>query len=311
MRVFVAGASGAIGQPLVRQLVYAGHKVIGMTRREEAAAEIRTAGADAAVCDVFDPGALTEAVTAMRPEVVVHELTALPDRLDYKDPHLYTATNRVRTEGTRNLIAAARSAGARRLVAQSICTLYAPVDGWVKDERAPLLDDAPPPFGEGIAATRDLEGQVLGAEGLEGLVLRYGFFYGPRGTYTTNGYWAEEFRKRRFPIVGNGEGMTSFVQIEDAAAATAAAVERGEAGIYNVCDDEPARGREWIPAYAAAVGAKRPFRVPKWIARLIAGKALAAMATSTRGASNEKAKRELGWQPRYPSWRRGFREALG
>jgi 2-alkyl-3-oxoalkanoate reductase len=185
------------------------------------------------------------------------------------------------------------------------------VGGWVKDERASLLDDAPPPFGEGIAATRDLEGQVLGAEGLEGLVLRYGFFYGPRGTYTTSGYWAEEFRKRRFPIVGNGEGMTSFVQIEDAAASTVAAVERGEAGIYNVCDDEPARGREWIPAYAAAVGAKRPFRVPKWIARLIAGKALAAMATSTRGASNEKAKRELGWQPRYPSWRQGFREALG
>jgi 2-alkyl-3-oxoalkanoate reductase len=243
--------------------------------------------------------------------VVVHELTALPDRFDFKDPDLYTATNRVRTEGTRNLIAAARGAGARRLVAQSICTLYAPVGGWVKDERAPLLDDAPPPFGEGIAATRDLEGQVLGAEGLEGLVLRYGFFYGPRGTYTTSGYWAEEFRKRRFPIVGNGEGMTSFVQIEDAAASTVAAVDRGEAGIYNVCDDEPARGREWIPAYAAAVGAKRPFRVPKWIARLIAGKALAAMATSTRGASNEKAKRELGWQPRYPSWRQGFREALG
>jgi nucleoside-diphosphate-sugar epimerase len=311
MRVFVAGASGAIGQPLVRELVHAGHEVIGMTRREEAAAEIRATGADAAVCDVFDPGALTEAVTAMRPEVLVHELTALPDRLDYKDPGLYTATNRVRTEGTRNLIAAARSAGARRLVAQSICTLYAPVDGWVKDERAPIFDDAPPPFGEGIAATRDLEEQVLGAEGLEGLVLRYGFFYGPRGTYATSGYWAEEFRKRRFPIVGNGEGMTSFVQIEDAAAATAAAVERGEAGIYNVCDDEPARGREWIPAYAAAVGAKQPFRVPKWIARLIAGKALAAMATSTRGASNEKAKRELGWQPRYPSWRQGFREALG
>jgi nucleoside-diphosphate-sugar epimerase len=311
MRVFVAGASGAIGQPLVRQLVHAGHEVTGMTRREAAAEEIRAAGADAAVCDAFDPGALTEAVTAVRPEVVVHELTALPDRFDFKDPDLYTATNRVRTEGTRNLIAAARGAGARRLVAQSICTLYAPVGGWVKDERAPLLDDAPPPFGEGIAATRDLEGQVLGAEGLEGLVLRYGFFYGPRGTYTTSGYWAEEFRKRRFPIVGNGEGMTSFVQIEDAAASTVAAVERGEAGIYNVCDDEPGRGREWIPAYAAAVGAKRPFRVPKWIARLIAGKALAAMATSTRGASNEKAKRELGWQPRYPSWRQGFREALG
>jgi nucleoside-diphosphate-sugar epimerase len=311
MRVFVAGASGAIGEPLVRQLLHAEHEVTGMTRREAAAEAIRAAGADAAVCDAFDPGALTEAVTAARPEVVVHELTALPDRFDFKDPDLYTATNRVRTEGTRNLIAAARGAGARRLVAQSICTLYAPGGGWVKDERAPLLDDAPPPFGEGIAATRDLEGQVLGAEGLEGLVLRYGFFYGPRGTYTTSGYWAEEFRKRRFPIVGDGEGMTSFVQIEDAAAATVAALEHGEAGIYNICDDDPAPAREWVPAYAEAVGAKRPFRVPKWLARIVAGKAIAEMATTTRGASNAKAKRELGWAPLHQSWRQGFREALG
>jgi nucleoside-diphosphate-sugar epimerase len=311
MRVFVAGASGAIGRPLVRQLIEAGHDVTGMSRRESAAEEIRAAGAESAVCDAFDPDGLRKAVAEARPEVVVDQLTALPDRFDFKDPDLYTATNRVRTEGTRNLVAAAEAAGAKRLVSQSIAFLYAPEGGWVKDENAPVIRGGPPPFGEGFKATLEHERTVLEAEGMDGLILRYGFFYGPNGTYTTEGYWAEEFRKRRFPIVGGGDGHTSFVQIEDAATATVAAVERGEPGIYNVCDDEPAPGREWIPAYAEAVGAKRPFRVPKWIARLIAGKAIAEVATSTRGASNEKAKRELGWQPSYPSWRQGFREALG
>jgi nucleoside-diphosphate-sugar epimerase len=311
MRVFVAGASGAIGRPLVRQLRAAGHDVTGMTRREEAAGEIRADGAEAVVCDAFDPAGLTAALAAARPEVVVDQLTALPNRFDFKDPDLYTATNRVRTEGTRNLVAAADAAGARRLVSQSIAFLYAPVGGWVKDEDAPVMTGGEPPFGEGLRAALEHERLVLEAKGMDGLVLRYGFFYGPRGTYTTEGYWAEEFRKRRFPIVGGGTGHTSFIHIEDAASATLAAVARGAPGIYNVVDDDPAPGREWIPAYAEAVGAKRPFRVPKWVARLIAGKALAGMATSARAASNEKAKRELGWQPRYPSWRQGFREALG
>jgi nucleoside-diphosphate-sugar epimerase len=311
MRVFVAGASGAIGRPLVRQLVAAGHEVTGMTRKEPSAEQLRAAGAQATVCDAFDAPALNDALAAARPEVVVNQLTALPDRFDFKDPDLYTATNRVRTEGTRSLIAAARAAGAGRMVAQSVCFVYAPVGDWVKDEAAPVIESAPPPFGEGFDAVFDLEHQVLNADGIDGLVLRYGFFYGPHGLYTSHGYWADEFRRRRFPIVGGGAGVTSFIQIDDAAAATVSAVERGAPGIYNVCDDDPAPGREWIPAYAEAVGARPPFRVPKWIARLVAGKAIAAMATSTRGASNAKAKRELGWQPRYPSWRQGFREALG
>ena len=311
MRVFVAGASGAIGRPLVRQLLAAGHEVTGMTRREEAAREIRAARADAVVCDAFDPGGLNAALAAARPEVVVDQLTALPDRFDFRDRDLYTATNRVRTEGTRNLVAAAEAAGAKRFVSQSIAFLYAPVGGWVKDEDAPVMMGGEPPFGEGIRATLEHERVVLDAEGMDGLILRYGFFYGPKGTYTTEGYWAEEFRKRRFPIVGGGSGHTSFIQIDDAAGATVAAVERGAPGIYNVVDDDPAPGREWIPAYAEAVGAKRPFRVPKWVASLIAGKAVVGMATVARGASNAKAKRELGWQPRYPSWRQGFREALG
>lgn len=311
MRVFVAGASGAIGRPLVRQLVATGHEVTGMTRRADRAEEIRAAGAAAAVCDVFDRAALTEAVAAARPEVVVHELTALPAALDFRNPDLYKATNRVRTEGTRNLLAASRDAGARRVVAQSIAFVYAPVGDWVKDEDGPLITDAPGPFGEALEAIFDLERQVLGREGVEGLVLRYGFFYGPGTPYAAGGYFADQVRRRRLPIVGGGSGVTSFVHVEDAAMATVLAVARGEPGVYNVCDDDPAPSREWLPVYAEAVGAKRPWRVPKLIARLVAGGAAAEIATTLRGASNAKAKRELGWEPLHASWRQGFREALG
>jgi nucleoside-diphosphate-sugar epimerase len=310
-RVFVAGASGAIGRPLVRQLVQAGHEVTGMTRREAAATEIEAAGARAVACDVFDRDALAAAVAEARPEVLVHELTALPDVFDFRDPELYTATNRVRTEGTANLLAAAKEAGTGRVVAQSIAFVYAPVGGWVKDEDAPVMKNAPEPFGEALRAVLDLERQVTEADGVDGLVLRYGFFYGPGTTYADDGYHAGEVRRRRFPIVGRGDGTLSFIHVEDAASATVAAVERGEPGIYNVVDDEPAPMRDWLPIYAQALGAKRPLRVPAFLARLVAGRAAAALATQTRGASNEKAKRELGWSPRYPSWRQGFREALG
>src|SRR5687767_2486379 len=297
MKVFVAGASGAVGQPLVRQLVAAGHDVTGMTRREAAADRIRADGAEAVACDVFDERALTEAVQSAEPEVVVHELTALPDVFDFRNKELYTATNRVRTEGTRNLVTAAQAAGARRLVAQSIAFVYEPVGGWVKDEDAPVMKDAPAPFGDALDALFDMERQVLEAEALEGLVLRYGFFYGPGTAYAADGYFAGEARKRRLPIVGGGRGVTSFVHVEDAAGATVAAVERGAPGIYNVCDDEPAPGSDWIPAYARAVGAKRPWRVPKFVARLAAGAAAAELTTSLRGASNAKAKRDLDWTP--------------
>jgi nucleoside-diphosphate-sugar epimerase len=310
MKVFVAGASGAMGKPLVRRLVAVGHEVTGMTRREERAEEIRETGASAVVCDVFDAAALEAAMKAAAPEVVVHQLTSLPPRLDYKakdDP--LAATNRVRSEGTRNLVAAAKSAGARRLVAESVAFLYAPEGDWVKDEGAPLFHGAPFPFGGAVEALADLERQVTGAEGIEGLVLRYGWLYGPGTYFDRDGSQTEEALKRRLPIVGKGTGTFSFVQVEDAAAATVVAVERGAPGVYNVVDDEPAPMREWVPAFAGAIGAKPPRRVPVWLARLVAGSAAANSATQLRGASNAKAKRELGWQPSHSSWRQGFRDA--
>jgi len=310
MKVFVAGASGAIGRPLVRQLVAAGHDVTGMTRREERAEEIRTAGATAAVCDALDATSLEIAVRGASPEVVIHELTALPPRLDYraKDDPL-EPTNRLRREGTRNLVAAARAAGARRLVAESVAFFYAPEGDWVKDEEAPLFLDAPAPFGNGAAALADLEQQVLGAQGIEGVVLRYGWLYGPGTYYAHDGSLTEDALRRRAPIVGKGTGTFSFVHVEDAASATVAALDRGSPGAYNVVDDDPAPMREWAPVFAEAVGAKKPLRVPVWLARLVAGAGAASMATQLRGASNVKAKRELGWRPRYPSWREGFRDA--
>ena len=310
MKVFVAGASGVIGRPTVRQLVAAGHEVVGMTRRQERAEEIRQAGAKAVVCDVFDDEALRQAVVAAEPEVVLHALTALPARFDPKSDYL-AATNRVRSEGTRNLVAAAEAAGARRIVAESVAFFYEPEGSWVKDEGAPLFRDPPGRFAAACEALQTLEREVLESGRLEGLVLRFGWFYGPGTYYDCGGTIAEETLKRRNPIVGKGDGNFSHVHVEDAAAAYVAAVERGSPGIYNVVDDEPAPQREWLPVYARALGAKPPRRVPAWLARLFAGKDLVSAAVEMRGASNAKAKRELGWTPGHPSWRQGFAEALG
>jgi nucleoside-diphosphate-sugar epimerase len=310
MRVFVAGATGAMGRRLVPQLVAAGHEVTGMTRSTERAEGVRAAGAEAAVCDAFDAAAVDAALSRARPEVVVHQLTDLPDRLDFRRPE-YGQTHRLRTEGTANLIAAAQAAGARRFVAQSIAFMYAPAGDRVKDEEGALLTDVAGPFGEAVAAMQAAERQVLEAGGLQGLVLRYGFFYGPGTYYAADGTQAADVRKRRVPLVGDGGGVTSFIHVDDAAAATVAACERGAPGVYNVVDDEPAPFRDWLPFYAAAIGAKPPWRVPRWLARIAAGDFAVGMATAARGSSNEKAKRELGWEPRYPSWRQGFREALG
>jgi nucleoside-diphosphate-sugar epimerase len=305
----VAGASGVLGRPLVRQLASAGHEVTGMTRREERAAEIRAAGAAAVVCDAFDAEALNEAVAAARPEAVVHALTALPQRFKPRSDYL-AATNRVRIEGTRNLVSAARAAGARRIVAESVAFFYEPEGDWVKDEEAPLFAHPPGRFAAARDALVELEQQVTGTEGLEGVVLRFGWFYGPGTYYDRGGSMAEETLKRRNPIVGAGTGQFSFVHIEDAAAAAVAALDRGAPGTYNVVDDEPAPLREWLPAYAEALGAKPPRRVPAWLARLVAGPDLAGAAIEMRGASNAKAKRELGWQPAHPSWRTGFAGSL-
>jgi 2-alkyl-3-oxoalkanoate reductase len=309
VRVFVAGASGAIGRPLLPQLIAAGHEVTGTTRSEERAEAVRAAGARAAVCDALDAHALYAAVLEAAPEVVVHQLTALPHRFDPRNKEIYAPTNRLRAEGTRTLLAAARATGARRIVCQSIAFAYAPgARPEIMDEDARLAFGAPPPFGDGIRAIGEMERAVVGAEGLEGVVLRYGWFYGPGTYYAEDGSMAEDVRRRRFPVIGKGTGLYSFVHVDDAAGATVAAVERGAPGIYNVVDDDPAPQREWLPVYADAIGARKPRRVPVWIARLVVGK-IAAVASVQPGASNAKAKRELGWEPRWPSWREGFRDA--
>ena len=307
MRVFVAGASGVIGRALVPPLVAAGHEVTGTTRVPERAERLRAAGAQAAVCDAHDAAALRDAVCAAEPDVVVHLLTALPQRLDPRVKGVYEPTNRIRREGTANLLAAAHAAGARRIVCHSIAFAYVPGDvPDVKDEDAPLLVEAGPPFGDVVRALAHMEHAVLSEP--EGIVLRYGWFYGPGTWYGDGGAIREDVRRRRFPIIGKGAGLFSFVHVDDAASATVAAIESGATGVYNVVDDEPAPMNEWLPGYAAAIGARPPLRVPVWIARLLAGPQAAAIGAQA-GASNARVKRELGWSPRWASWREGFRDA--
>jgi nucleoside-diphosphate-sugar epimerase len=309
VRVFVAGATGAIGRPLVPMLIEAGHEVTGMTRSEERAEGIRAAGADAVVADVFDAEALRGAMVAAAPEAVVHQLTDLPQEFSMKQR--LGETSRLRTEGTRNLLDGARAAGARRFVAQSVAFMYRPDADPVNDETGPTLDASFGSFGEAVDAMLELERTVTGAEGLSGLALRYGFFYGPGTWYARGTKMAREIERRRFPIVGDGGGIFSFIHVDDAAAATVAALERGAPGVYNVVDDDPAPMRDWLPALADELGAKPPRRVPGWLAKLIAGRATVGMTAAMRGASNAKAKRELGWTPRYASWREGFRQGIG
>jgi nucleoside-diphosphate-sugar epimerase len=311
MRVFVAGATGVIGRRLVPMLVERGHEVTAMTRWPEKAGEIRAMGAAPAIRDVFDAEGLRAEIAGAAPDAIVHELTDLPPNVDpRKAAEQLEGNDRIREEGTRNLVDAALAAGVRRMIAQSIAFVYA-FGGGLKTEDDPLLDDAPFPWSRAVRSVHALEDAVTKTEGLEGIVLRYGFFYGPGSSYAPGGYWAREVGRRRFPIVGKGSGVFSFVHVDDAAAATVAAVEQGRPGIYNVVDDEPAPLREWLPVYAEALGAKKPLRVPKLLARLAAGRYTTEMATGLSGASNARAKKELGWQPRYPSWRQGFREALG
>ena len=311
MRVFVAGATGAVGRPLVRQLLDAGHEVTGMTRSDERAQALREQGAEAVVADVYDAARVREVVAAARPEALVHQLTDLKTLTPKNLEPAYAALSRIRTEGTRVLMEAAREAGVRRVVAQSIAFVYAPEGGSVKDEDAPIWEEAPEPFRGALAATMNLERQVTEAEPIEGVALRYGFFYGPGTSYAKDGAIADDVRKRRQPIVGKGEGVFSFIHVEDAASATIAAMEGTARGVYNVVDDDPAPMRDFMPVFAEAVGAKRPFRVPVWLARLGAPKVLIDMATTLRGATNERFKRDFGWQPRYASWREGFRGGLG
>lgn len=305
MRIFIAGATGAIGRPLVPMLVEAGHHVTAITRSQAKLEGLRASGAEPIVCDVFDAERLRNVVEDARPEVLIHQLTDLPPTLD-PDParfeEQFAGNDRIRREGTANLVGAAASAGVRRIVAQSIAFVYAPVGDAVKSEDDPLFDDAPEPDRRSVEAVRALESAVMGREGIEGVVLRYGYFYGPGTFYASDGSIAEVVRRGELPIV-EGKDLTSFVHVDDAAAAAVLALE-GPSGIYNVVDDEPALQRAWLPVYAKALGAPRPPKISPAPNREGAD-------IYDRGASNAKVKRLLGWSPRYPSWRDGFRVALG
>jgi nucleoside-diphosphate-sugar epimerase len=259
--------------------------------------------------DALDAASVRAAVASVRPEVVIHQLTKLPKRIDPRRVAEQLAdTNRLRTEGTRHLAAAARAAGARRLVAQSIAFAYAP-GGATKTEDDPLYLDAPPSFRSLIRAVADLEATTTGTPGLEGVALRYGFFYGPGTAYAADGTFADAVRQRRVPVVGAGDGVFSFIHLDDAVAATIAALGDAPSGVYNVVDDDPAPVREWLPFYAEVLGAPRPRRVPRWLGRLGAGAYADYLMVQQRGASNARARRLLGWAPRWTTWREGFRDA--
>ena len=313
MRIFVAGATGALGRRLVPMLVAGGHQVSGTTRTPEKADDLRELGAEPVVVDALDRAAVHDAVAAAKPDVVVHQLTALNVKFDLrKFDQVFAMTNRLRTEGTDILLAAAQAAGVRRFVAQSFTGWpNARTGGPVKTEEDPLDPDPYPASRQSLAAIRHVETVVPAARGIEGVVLRYGGFYGPGNAVGKGGEIYEMVRNRRLPVVGDGGGIWSVIHIDDAASATVAAIERGEPGLYNVVDDEPAPVREWLPYLARVIGAKPPMRVPAWLVRPLLGGYGVAMMTEIRGSSNAKAKRELGWTPRYASWREGFRTGLG
>jgi nucleoside-diphosphate-sugar epimerase len=313
MRVFVAGATGAIGKQLVPRLLERGHRVIAMTRSEHKQGALWDMGAQPVVADALDPDQVAEAVANTQPDVIVHELTSLAETLDLRHfDRDFALTNRLRTEGVDHLLSAGRAVGVKRFVAQSFTSWpYARTGGPVKAEDDPL-DPAPArEMRESMKAIEHLEAAVTGADWTDGVALRYGGFYGPGTSMSAGSEQLELVRKRKFPVVGDGGGIWSFVHIADAADATVLAVERGRRGIYNVVDDDPAAVSEWLPALAQAIGAPAPRHVPRWVGRLVAGEAGVVMMTDMRGASNAKAKRELGWQPRHATWREGFAELAG
>jgi nucleoside-diphosphate-sugar epimerase len=305
MRVFVTGATGALGRHLIPGLVAAGHQVTATTRSPGKVAQLRAAGAETAVIDGLDREAVIAAVRAAAPEVIIHQMTALADtRAPRRVDKEFAVTNELRTAGTDNLLAAAAAAGTRRVIAQSFT-------GWpnersgglVKTEDDPLDPRPVPSSVATLAAIRHVEEAV--PHGVpEGIVLRYGFFYGPGASDVM----LDVVRKRQMPVVGGGTGIWSFCEITDAAAATAAAVTRGAPGVYNIVDDDPAPVREWLPYLAECLGVKPPMRAPAWLGRMLAGQLVVSLMTEARGSANEKAKQELGWAPQYASWRDGFRD---
>jgi len=313
MKIFIAGASGAIGSQLVAQLVARGHEVVGTTRSAAKTGALRALGAEPVIVDALDPDSVADVVAKAEPEVIVHQLTALNGPMKMRNvKRMVAATNRLRIEGTDHLLAAGRAVGVRTFVAQSNAIWVERTAGPVVDESGRLEPDPPADAEPLVAALRHLEDAVTGITWADGIAIRYGAFYGPgTGVETAPGaVMAEMMRKRRVPIIGGGGGVVSWVHITDAASATVAAIERGRPGIYHVADDEPAPVRDILPELARALGAKPPRHVPAWLVRLIAGEAPVHMMTQGRGISSEKAKRELGWTPRYPSWRTGFIDGL-
>jgi len=300
MRVFVAGASGALGSRLVPQLIAAGHEVTGTHRSPGNAERVRRLGAEPVQLDLLNPDAVIDAVVAAHPDAIIHQATALAGDLDFKHfDRSFHQTSLLRTQGTDSLLAAAKAAGVKRFVAQSYASArYARTGGMVKTEDDPLDPDPIPATREATAALRYLDEVVTGAGGI---VLRYGVFYG-----AANDGLIEPVRKRMFPIVGGGAGVSSFIHLDDAAAATVLALEHRGPAIYNIVDDDAAPVREWLPVLAKALGAKPPRRAPRWMARLFAGEAAVMMGTQSRGASNAKAKRKLDWKLHHPTWREGF-----
>lgn len=312
MKVFLAGATGAVGKRLVPMLVAAGHEVIGMTRTPEKASALLAAGAQPVVADALDGEAVRDAVMRASPAVVIHELTALAKMRDLKHfDREFEVTNRLRTEGTEHLLSAAQAAGAGRFVAQSFT-------GWpnartgdrLKDENDELDPNPPEEMSRSLAAIRKLEAMVSSAPHLSGVVLRYGALYGPGTSLGEDGEMTEMVRQRKLPIFGEGTGVWSFLHVEDAAQAALMAMQRGNSGLYNIVDDEPAEVSDWLPDLARALGAKPPRHLPAWLGRLVIGEAGLSMMNSIRGAVNSKAKRLLRWQPLYPNWREGFRRGL-
>ena len=309
MRVFLAGGTGVLGRPLLPRLLAAGHQVTATTRSPERADRLRASGADAVVVDAFHSDALHGAVVAARPDVVLHQLTALSEpATDYAS--WLVDTNRLRGEVTGVLVDAARAAGAHRVVAQSASFMTAPNGPWLLDEAAPLYTDAPEPLLGHVTANLALERAVLGADGIDGVVLRYGFLYGPGTGFAPGGDFAEAVRLGRQPVVGDGQGRYPFVHVDDAVAVTATAVERGAPGVYNVVDDEPAPARDWVPFLADLIGGPEPAVIPADVAERDLGPQTVYYGTQLRGAANDRAKRELGMQLAHPSWRQGFREVF-
>jgi nucleoside-diphosphate-sugar epimerase len=309
MKVLVAGGTGAIGRRLVPELLREGHEVSVIGRSDEALRHVTALGARGYACDVFDAAAVERTVRAAQPEVVIDELTSLPASMKPRQlKAVYERNNRVRWEGGGNVLAAAQKCGVRRIIVQSSAYWYRPDGPAVKDEDQPLYTDAPEPIGQAVRTMEAVEKRAQ-ESGLEAVILRYGMFYGPGTWYSADGDVGLQVKARKFPLVGEGEGLFSFVHVDDAARATAKAV-TAPPGVYNVVDDAPVRFSEWLPAFAAALGAKPPMRVPAWLARMAAGSAMVTWMGSLKGADNARARRKLGWEPRYRTTRKGFVKGL-